>query len=309
MPSSASSPCSASSRCIDTCEATSPQHVSTCFYCAPLPLIYAIPAALRVRSQTQMFEFKPTPATGWWGAKYFMSAGALESLEDEQRELQEKRLQEGGGEGKAQRRGFDEDDQAALYMQAHEHQRVGRHGLGKGSTLKIAGGKWEGTKMQFEDGDDEKAVSNAAAAAAAVAGQDEAEAAEAGPSGKEGKKGKGKKGKGRAAEKEEEVAEAAEGGKKGKRKIREDAEGEGEAVKQKKSKAREEGDTAVAQAHEGGKKIKKEKKGKKGQEPEAQGNGHAASENGHANGETPSKSDTKRWLKAARKLLKKVRGE
>lgn len=256
-----------------------------------------------------MFEFKPTPATGWWGAKYFMSAGALESLEDEQRELQEKRLQEGGGEGKAQRRGFDEDDQAALYMQAHEHQRVGRHGLGKGSTLKIAGGKWEGTKMQFEDGDDEKAVSNAAAAAAAVAGQDEAEAVEAEPSGKQGKKGRGKQGKGRVAEKEE-AAEAAEGGKKGKRKSREDGEGEGEAVKKKKkSKAREEGDTAVAQEEEGGRKSRKEKKSKKGQEQEAQGNGHATSENGHANGETPSKSDAKRWLKAARKLLKKVRGE
>ena len=37
------------------------------------------------------------------------------------------------------RHAFDEGDQEALYMLAHDHQRVGRRGLGKSETLKISG--------------------------------------------------------------------------------------------------------------------------------------------------------------------------
>lgn len=37
------------------------------------------------------------------------------------------------------RQAFDEGDQEALYMQAHDHQRVGKRGLGKSEKLKISG--------------------------------------------------------------------------------------------------------------------------------------------------------------------------
>lgn len=67
--------------------------------------------------------FSPTPAEGWWGAKMFMSAGLLEGLEQKQQ----------------RERGFDEDLQTKVYMDAHNAQRQGKKGLGKSSTLKIAG--------------------------------------------------------------------------------------------------------------------------------------------------------------------------
>lgn len=70
--------------------------------------------------------FKPTPATGWWGAKMFASAGLLESIEDEDKQRQ--------------RTTFDEDTQTRVYMAAHNAQRQGRGGIGKSTTLKIAGG-------------------------------------------------------------------------------------------------------------------------------------------------------------------------
>lgn len=70
-------------------------------------------------------NFKPTPATGWWGAKMFSSAGLLEGMDQEQQQRE---------------RGFDEGLQTKLYMDAHNAQRQGKKGLGKSSTLKIAGG-------------------------------------------------------------------------------------------------------------------------------------------------------------------------
>lgn len=53
----------------------------------------------------QPLAFKPTPATGWWGAGYFRSVGAMGGVEEEKAKVDEEKL------------GFDEDDQAALYMQ------------------------------------------------------------------------------------------------------------------------------------------------------------------------------------------------
>jgi hypothetical protein len=69
--------------------------------------------------------FKPTPTTGWWGAKMFASAGLLEGMNQDQQQRE---------------RGFDEDLQTKVYMDAHNMQRVGKKGLGKSTTLKIAGG-------------------------------------------------------------------------------------------------------------------------------------------------------------------------
>lgn len=79
------------------------------------------------RCDTLQFAlFKPTPTTGWWGAAMFASAGLMECLEDEDEEDDEEVAQQAGGEpgaadgkkatkAKKRGRGFDEDDQAALY--------------------------------------------------------------------------------------------------------------------------------------------------------------------------------------------------
>jgi hypothetical protein len=53
----------------------------------------------------QREPFKPTPPTGWWGAGYFISAGVLEGMEEAAEHVNRKRTT------------FNEDDQAALYMQ------------------------------------------------------------------------------------------------------------------------------------------------------------------------------------------------
>ena len=88
------------------------------------------------RFALQRYEFKQTPPTGWWGAKYFTSVGAMGGVEDE--------VVKAAGEGDRsvtvnKRQAFDEGDQEALYMQAHGHQRVGKRGLGKSEKLKISG--------------------------------------------------------------------------------------------------------------------------------------------------------------------------
>ena len=64
------------------------------------------------------------------------------SIEDEVDE--ESKVEASGGDkpkgSVKHRQAFDEGDQEALYMLAHDHQRVGRRGLGKSDKLKIAGG-------------------------------------------------------------------------------------------------------------------------------------------------------------------------
>lgn len=91
-------------------------------------------------------QVKATPLTGWWGAKWFISAGTLEGLQQE------------GAKAGAPPRGrqmFSEDDQEAVYLSVQDKQRQGKKGIGKSTQLKITGGKWEGTKKVFEDSENE----------------------------------------------------------------------------------------------------------------------------------------------------------
>ncbi|GIL60552.1 hypothetical protein Vafri_15099 [Volvox africanus] len=125
-----------------------------------------------IAARLRMFaSFQPTSATGWWGAKMFVSAGLLESLEDEaasdQRLADEaQRLAADQAAGRValagtaavaagQRRGFNEDDQTALFKRAHDFQRMGRRGLGK-AEIKVGGAKWEGTKKTFGDEEEDE---------------------------------------------------------------------------------------------------------------------------------------------------------
>jgi len=66
----------------------------------------------------QHVAFKPTPSTGWWGEGYFRSSGAMGGVEEEASKTEEEQ------DGAEKKLGFDEDDQAALYMQVrtgHAH--------------------------------------------------------------------------------------------------------------------------------------------------------------------------------------------
>lgn len=54
----------------------------------------------------QRLPFIATPATGWWGAGYFRSAGSMEGMEEE--------MKKNGAV--SERKTFNEDDQASLYM-------------------------------------------------------------------------------------------------------------------------------------------------------------------------------------------------
>lgn len=101
-------------------------------------------------------EKKPVPQDKkWWGCNYFVSAGYLTGLEpaDEARKRQT----------------FCEDDQEKLYHQTQDKKAAGRQGIGvRGSAIKIAGGKYEGTKVKFDD-DDAQAPSPARADAEQLA--------------------------------------------------------------------------------------------------------------------------------------------
>jgi hypothetical protein len=94
------------------------------------------------RMRAAAAAFQPTPAKGWWGASMFASAGLLEGMEEAAQHVAR------------ERQGFDEDTQADLYMKTHEAQRQGRRGLGKSTTLKIAGGAWAGKKVAFAEEED-----------------------------------------------------------------------------------------------------------------------------------------------------------
>jgi hypothetical protein len=59
----------------------------------------------------------------------FASAGLLEGMDQDHKQRE---------------RGFDEDLQTKVYMDAHNAQRQGKKGLGKSTTLKIAGGWVDG---------------------------------------------------------------------------------------------------------------------------------------------------------------------
>lgn len=67
--------------------------------------------------------FVQTPASGWWGAKKFKSAGVLEGMDPPQSKAQ------------AERQQFDEDDQTNLYMAAQHLKTSGKKGLGTKSQI------------------------------------------------------------------------------------------------------------------------------------------------------------------------------
>ena len=67
--------------------------------------------------------FVQTPASGWWGAKKFKSAGVLEGMDQPQSTAQ------------AERQQFDEDDQTNLYMAAQNLKTSGKKGLGRKSQI------------------------------------------------------------------------------------------------------------------------------------------------------------------------------
>lgn len=65
--------------------------------------------------------FVRTPRAGWWGAAQFVSAGCLEGLEAQA--------------AARERRAFDEDDQAGLYLAAHATKTANKKGLGARALL------------------------------------------------------------------------------------------------------------------------------------------------------------------------------
>ena len=67
--------------------------------------------------------FVQTPASGWWGAKKFKSAGVMEGMDQPQIKAQSERQQ------------FDEDDQTNLYMAAQNLKTSGKKGLGTKSHI------------------------------------------------------------------------------------------------------------------------------------------------------------------------------
>jgi len=103
-------------------------------------------------------EKQPVPQDKkWWGCNYFVSAGCLAGLEP--------------AEEARKRQTFCEDDQEKLYHQTQDKKAAGRQGIGvRGSVIKIAGGKYEGTKVKFDDNDGGE-FSGAAAPARADADQ------------------------------------------------------------------------------------------------------------------------------------------
>ncbi|KAL4422211.1 hypothetical protein ABPG77_009686 [Micractinium sp. CCAP 211/92] len=119
----------------------------------------------KIAQVAPVYEFKPTPATGWWGEKRFCSAGCLEGLDQAAAEAARKRTT------------FDEDDQARIYTTAQAKKAQGKVGLGQGTgTVKVGGVKWEGKKVSFEDAEEGGDEAAAAAAAGTGAGSEDAAA-------------------------------------------------------------------------------------------------------------------------------------
>lgn len=74
----------------------------------------------------------------WWGCNYFVSAGYMAGLEP--------------ADEATKRQMFCEDDQENLYNRTQNNKAAGRQGIGvRGSAIKISGGKYEGTKVKFDD--------------------------------------------------------------------------------------------------------------------------------------------------------------
>lgn len=98
--------------------------------------------------------FKATPAAGWWGAKRFMSAGCLEGL-SEQKDTAAKERQE-----------FNEADQEALYNTTQNAKTEHKKGLGASALIgKVAGAKWTGAKITFDEDEAQPEAAGGRAAA------------------------------------------------------------------------------------------------------------------------------------------------
>lgn len=105
---------------------------------SPQPSPTIIVSLHQTGATAQQPSVSSTQDEGWWGAKWFVSAGCMAALDD-------KLLPK-------QRGAFNEDDQAAVYTAVKDCERKGRQGLGKSTVLKIAGGSWQGQKVTFEEG-------------------------------------------------------------------------------------------------------------------------------------------------------------
>ena len=90
---------------------------------APLSAKTRIVLEPAYESTAPSVPFVATPATGWWGAKKFKSAGCLEGLHQQQTKVQPDRQE------------FDEDDQTKLYMAAQNLKTSGKRGLGTKSHI------------------------------------------------------------------------------------------------------------------------------------------------------------------------------
>ena len=75
-------------------------------------------ATARSHDGAAVAAFRPTPQVNWWGARQFTSAGQLEGLERKPA-------------ASADKQGFNEDDQAQLYMRLQDAKTSGKGGLGK----------------------------------------------------------------------------------------------------------------------------------------------------------------------------------
>lgn len=71
-------------------------------------------------AQQALRAFVPTPKTGWWGARRFISAGAMGSAKPPPKLAEDPA------------HGFTEDTQEGLYMALHNAKTSGKTGLGKG---------------------------------------------------------------------------------------------------------------------------------------------------------------------------------
>eukprot|EP00193_Tetraselmis_chui_P019999 CAMPEP_0177790528 /NCGR_PEP_ID=MMETSP0491_2-20121128/23409_1 /TAXON_ID=63592 /ORGANISM="Tetraselmis chuii, Strain PLY429" /LENGTH=440 /DNA_ID=CAMNT_0019312621 /DNA_START=274 /DNA_END=1595 /DNA_ORIENTATION=+ len=93
----------------------------------------------------------------WWGCNYFVSAGYMAGLEPAEEATKRQMFCEDDtglepADEATKRQMFCEDDQENLYNRTQNNKAAGRQGIGvRGSAIKISGGKYEGTKVKFDD--------------------------------------------------------------------------------------------------------------------------------------------------------------
>lgn len=226
-------------------------------------------------------------------------------------------------------------DQEALYMRLHNTQRVGRRGMGKSDTLKISGGKWEGSKTTFEEGDGGSGGVGAVMALTAVVGGDpDAEPSAGGENkGKKAKKAKSSKQpatgaaaatetttkKSKRAKMPEQPAAEAEPAAEPATRLSKKAKGlEPAAEAATVSKKAGTSEQLVAEASATAAAAKKDRKSKRGMQVPSDGPSlQKGKEDGNAagvaiaveaavTGISTHEQPCRKWVKVARKLLKKA---